>query len=48
VKGTSGARPNTQIVVKGGATPSPFSMIESSKKQGNSYFASLEYEKAID
>jgi hypothetical protein len=48
LKGTSGARPNTQIVVKGGATPSPFSMIESSKKQGNSYFASLEYEKAID
>lgn len=48
LKGTSGAGPNTQIVIKGGANPTPLSKIESTKKQGNTYFTSLEYEKAIE
>ena len=48
LKGTSGAKPNTKIVVKGGSAPTAISNIESLKKQGNTYFASLDYEKAID
>lgn len=48
LKGTSGAKPNTKIVVKGGCTPTASSNIESLKKQGNTYFTSLDYEKAID
>ena len=48
LKGTSGAKPNTQIVVKGGKTPTPQSQIESMKKQGNIHFTSLEYEKAVE
>lgn len=48
LKGTSGAKPNTKIVVKGGANPTPMSKVESMKKQGNTYFTALEYEKAIE
>ena len=48
LKGTSGAKPNTQIVIKGGNTPTPQSQIESMKKKGNSFYTSLEYEKAIE
>lgn len=48
MKGTSGAKPNTKIVVKGGSTPSTASNIESLKKQGNTYFVSLDFDKAID
>lgn len=46
LKGTSGARPNTQIVVKGGAMPTPMSEIEYVKNQGNSHFKTCDYEKA--
>lgn len=38
LKGTSGAKPNTKLVIKGGARPSPLSNIESMKNQGNNYF----------
>lgn len=48
LKGTSGARPNTKLVIKGGATPSPMDKIDSMKKQGNNHFTSLEYERAIE
>jgi tetratricopeptide (TPR) repeat protein len=48
LKGTSGAKPNTKMVVKGGANPTPLSKIESMKRQGNTYFTSLEYEKAVE
>ena len=44
---TSGAKPNTSIVVKGGLRK-PLSLAEEFKSQGNSYFVSLEYSKAID
>ena len=44
---TSGAAPNTTIVVKGGLRK-PVSVAEEFKQQGNSYFVSLEYSKAID
>ena len=47
MKLTSGARPNTQIVIKGG-TVKRVTDAETLKQQGNSYFTSLEYEKAID
>lgn len=46
-KPTSGAKPNTQIVVKG-ARLKAMSMAEEFKSQGNSYFVSLEYSKAIE
>lgn len=48
LKGTSGAKPNTQIVIKGGTNPSPLSQIQSMKNKGNTHFTSLEYEKAIE
>ena len=48
LKGTSGAKPNTKMVVKGGANPTPLSKIEATKKKGNNYFTSLDYEKAIE
>mmetsp|Transcript_33334 Transcript_33334/g.32780 ORF Transcript_33334/g.32780 Transcript_33334/m.32780 type:complete len:97 (+) Transcript_33334:372-662(+) len=48
LKGTSGAKPNTQIVIKGGNAPTPQLNIEHMKKQGNSFFTSLEFEKAIE
>lgn len=48
LKGTSGAKPNTQIVIKGGNAPTPQLNIEHMKKQGNSFFSSLEFEKAIE
>lgn len=44
---TSGAGPNTQIVIKGGLRK-PVSLAEEFKLQGNSYFISLEYSKSID
>lgn len=44
---TSGAAPNTSIVIKGGLRK-PVSVAEEFKQQGNSYFISLEYSKAID
>merc|ERR1712195_410571 len=44
---TSGARPNTEIVVKG-ARRSRLSIADEFKTQGNSYFVSLEYSKAIE
>lgn len=44
---TSGAAPNTSIVVKGGLRKQ-VSLAEEFKTQGNSYFVSLEYSKAID
>jgi hypothetical protein len=48
LKGTSGAKPNTKMVVRGGANPTPLSKIEATKKKGNNYFTSLDYEKAIE
>lgn len=47
MKLTSGAKPNTQMVIKGG-TQRLDSEAEELKKQGNSYFVSLEFRKAID
>ena len=47
MKLTSGAKPNTKLVIKGG-TMKPNSEAEVLKQQGNSYFVSLEFEKAID
>jgi tetratricopeptide (TPR) repeat protein len=44
---TSGAAPNTQLVIKGGLRKQ-LSPAEELKQQGNSYFVSLEYAKAID
>lgn len=44
---TSGARPNTKIVIKGG-TVQKSNMADLMKTQGNAFFMSLEYEKAID
>jgi tetratricopeptide (TPR) repeat protein len=44
---TSGAAPNTSIVIKGGLRK-PVTLAEEFKSQGNSYFISLEYSKAID
>lgn len=44
---TSGAQPNTKIVVKGGLRKE-LPLAEEFKSQGNSYFVSLEYSKAID
>jgi len=44
---TSGAKPNTNIVIKGGLRKQ-VSISEEFKMQGNSYFLSLEYGKAID
>ena len=44
---TSGAAPNTSIVVKGGLRKQ-VSLAEEFKTQGNSYFVSLEYSKSID
>ena len=46
-KPTSGAKPNTQIVVKG-ARQQQLSFAEESKLQGNAYFVSLDYSKAIE
>lgn len=47
MKRSSGARPNTKIVIKGG-TVKKNSMADQLKAQGNAFFMSLEYEKAID
>lgn len=44
---TSGAKPNTTMVIKGGLRKQ-VSVAEEFKQQGNSYFISLEYTKAID
>jgi len=46
-KPTSGAAPNTPIVVKG-ARMNQLSFAEECKIQGNSYFLSLDYSKAIE
>jgi hypothetical protein len=47
LKRTSGASPNTSMVVRGGLRKQ-FSVAEQFKQQGNSYFVSLEYSLAID
>lgn len=44
---TSGAKPNTQLVVKGGSVKNN-SISEQMKAAGNSYFQSLDFQKAID
>ena len=44
---TSGAAPNTKIVVKGGLRKQ-LPLAEEFKSQGNSYFVSLEYANAIE
>ena len=44
---TSGAAPNTSIVIKGGQRKQ-VSLAEEFKQQGNSYFVSLEYSNSID
>lgn len=44
---TSGARPNTKLVIKGGTVKNN-SMADQLKQQGNAFFMSLEFEKAID
>ena len=44
---TSGAKPNTKIVIKGG-TQVANANAEHLKSQGNSYFQSLDYANAID
>ena len=44
---TTGAKPNTSIVVKG-ARLRQMSMVEEYKSQGNSYFVSFEYSNAIE
>jgi hypothetical protein len=44
---TSGAKPNTKIVIKGG-TQALNADAEHLKSQGNSYFQSLDYQNAID
>ena len=44
---TSGAKPNTRIVVKG-ARQTTYSFAEECKLQGNAYFVSLDYSKAIE
>lgn len=44
---TSGAQPNTRIVIKGGTRVS-HADAEHLKSQGNSYFQSLEFSNAID
>ena len=44
---TRGAKPNTSIVVKG-ARQKLIAMAEEFKQQGNAYFVSLEYSKAIE
>ena len=44
---TSGASPNTKIVIKGGLRKQ-LPIAEEFKQQGNSYFVSLEYAKAIE
>lgn len=44
---TSGAAPNTNMVIKGGLRKQ-VTVAEEFKQQGNSYFISLEYSKAID
>lgn len=46
-KPTSGAKPNTSIVVKG-ARQQQISFAEECKLQGNAYFVSLDYSKAIE
>lgn len=46
-KPTSGAAPNTSIVVKG-ARQQQLSFAEECKLQGNAYFVSLDYSKAIE
>jgi len=47
MKRTSGAKPNTKLVIKGG-TIKKSSQADTLKLQGNAFFISLEYEKAID
>jgi len=44
---TSGARPGTKIFIKGGTVRNE-SEAERFKQQGNSFFVSLEYGKALD
>lgn len=46
-KPTSGAGPNTEMVVKG-ARQQTLSWAEQSKLQGNAYFVSLDFAKAIE
>ena len=44
---TSGAKPGTKIVIKGGSVKKS-GQADQLKLQGNAFFMSLEYEKAID
>ena len=44
---TSGAKPGTKILIKGGTIRTE-SQAEMFKKQGNAFFASLEFGKALD
>ena len=44
---TSGAKPNTKLVIKGGTVKNN-TMADMLKQQGNAFFMSLEFEKAID
>lgn len=44
---TSGAKPNTKMVIKGGSVKKN-TMADMLKQQGNAFFMSLEFEKAID
>lgn len=46
MKLTSGAKPNTKIVIKGG-TVKPTAEAEHLKSQGNSFFSSLDYSNAV-
>mgnify|MGYP006098574417 CR=1 FL=1 len=47
MKRTSGAKPNTKMVIKGG-TVKKSSQADQLKLQGNAFFISLDYVKAID
>lgn len=44
---TSGAKPGTKILIKGGTVRNE-SQAEMFKKQGNAFFTSFEYGKALD
>lgn len=47
MKATSGARPNTSVVIKGGSRITDLIKINIVKDKGNTHFKLGEYEKAI-
>jgi len=47
LKATSGARPNTSLVIKGGSKVTDLVKINIVKDKGNIHFKLQEYEKAI-